>query len=256
MEQIKNIAVLTGATGGLGYAFLKELQKENLDEIWAIGRNSQKLDKLAEEFGESLIPMRLDLTEDLDIRALNEALKKANPHISFLINNAGVAQMKPSKDLSEAEIENTINLNCKAPAIISNICLPYMKRGSRIINISSEAAFQPTPYINLYAATKAFLRSYSRAMNVELKSSGITVTAVCPGWIDTEFLVKVINGKKVKFGGLVVPEKVAKKALKDAKKGKDMSVCTLYVKLMHLNVKFFPQKLTMKIWTNSIKKYF
>lgn len=256
MEQIKNIAVLTGATGGLGYAFLKELQKENLDEIWAIGRNSQKLDKLAEEFGESLIPMRLDLTEDQDIRALNEALKKANPHISFLINNAGVAQMKPSKDLSEAEIENTINLNCKAPAIISNICLPYMKRGSRIINISSEAAFQPTPYINLYAATKAFLHSYSRAMNVELKSSGITVTAVCPGWIDTEFLVKVINGKKVKFGGLVVPEKVAKKALKDAKKGKDMSVCTLYVKLMHLNVKFFPQKLTMKIWTNSIKKYF
>lgn len=256
MEQIKNIAVLTGATGGLGYAFLKELQKENLDEIWAIGRNSQKLDKLAEEFGESLIPMRLDLTEDLDIRALNEALKKTNPHISFLINNAGVAQMKPSKDLSEAEIENTINLNCKAPAIISNICLPYMKRGSRIINISSEAAFQPTPYINLYAATKAFLRSYSRAMNVELKSSGITVTAVCPGWIDAEFLVKVINGKKVKFGGLVVPEKVAKKALKDAKKGKDMSVCTLYVKLMHLNVKFFPQKLTMKIWTNSVKKYF
>lgn len=256
MEQIKNIAVLTGATGGLGNAFLHELQKENLDEIWAIGRNRQRLDELREEFGERLIAMRLDLTKSEDMCALGEALKQANPHISFLINNAGIAQMKSSKDLSETEIEDTVNLNCKAPVIISNICLTYMKRGSRIINICSEAAFQPTPYLNLYASTKAFLRSYSRAMNVELKSTGITVTAVCPGWIDTPFISKVINGKKVKFGGLVIPEKVAKKAIKDAKRGKDMSVCTLYVKLMHMNVKFLPQKLTMKIWTRSIKKYF
>lgn len=256
MEQTKNIAVLTGATGGLGYAFLKELQKENLDEIWAIGRNLDRLEKLREEFGERLVPIRLDLTKTEDIHALSEALKQATPQISFLINNAGIAQMKTSKDLTEEEITSTVDLNCKAPAIISNICLPYMKKGSRIINISSAAAFQPTPYINLYASTKVFLRSYSRAMNVELKPTGITVTAVCPGWIDTDFLIKVINGKKVKFGGLVLPEKVAKKAIRDAKRGKDMSVCTLYVKLMHMNVKFFPQKLTMKIWTNSVKKYF
>lgn len=256
MEQRKNIAVLTGATGGLGYAFLKELKKEKIDEIWAVGRNSDRLEKLSAEFGGILIPLCLDLTKAEDIRALDEALQQANPQISFLINNAGIAQMKSSKDLTQDEIGNTIDLNCKAPAIITNVCLPYMKKGSRILNISSAAAFQPTPYINLYAATKAFLRSYTRAMNVELKASGITVTAVCPGWIDTDFLIKVINGKKVKFGGLVQPERVAKKALKDAKKGKDMSVCSLYVKLMHTNVKFLPQKLTMKIWTSSVKKYF
>lgn len=201
MEQTKNIAVLTGATGGLGYAFLKELQKENIDEIWAVGRNKDRLEKLSAEFGSRLVPMCLDLTVTEDVHALSEALKRETPQIKA-------------------------------------------------------AAFQPTPYINLYASTKAFLRSYSRAMNVELKPAGITVTAVCPGWIDTDFLIKVINGKKVKFGGLVLPEKVAKKALRDAKKGKDMSVCTLYVKLMHTNVKFLPQKLTMKIWTGSVKKYF
>ena len=120
----------------------------------------------------------------------------------------------------------------------------------------SAAAFQPVPYLNLYAATKSFDRSYSRAMNFELKKTGITVTAVCPGWIDTPFLTKVINGKKVAFGGITTPERVAKKAMKDAKRGKDSSVCTLYVKCLHFNVKMLPQKLTMKIWTASVKKYF
>lgn len=68
-------------------------------------------------------------------------------------------------------------------------------------------------------------------------------------------LVKEIKGKKVAFKGMVTPEKVAKTAIKDAKKGKDMSVCSLYVKCQHLNVKFMPQKLTMKIWMRMIKKY-
>lgn len=131
-----------------------------------------------------------------------------------------------------------------------------MQRGARIINVCSASAFQPVPYLNLYAATKAFERSYSRAMNAELKPLGISVTAVCPSWIDTDMLIREVNGKKVKFGGLVKPEKVAQKALKDANKGKDMSVCSFYVKCQHINVKLFPQKLTMKIWLNSIKKYF
>ena len=70
--------------------------------------------------------------------------------------------------------------NFKAPVLLTNICLPYMHKGSRIINVCSASAFQPTPYLNLYASTKAFERSYSRALNVELKPLGITVTAACP----------------------------------------------------------------------------
>ena len=139
--------------------------------------------------------------------------------------------------------------------ILTNACIPYMQKGSRIVNVCSASAFQPTPYINLYAATKAFDRSYSRALNMELKPLGITVTAVCPSWIDTDMLPKEIKGKKVKFSGIVAPEKVAKTAMKDAKKGKDMSVCSLYVKCQHLNVKLMPQKWTMRIWLRMIKKY-
>lgn len=79
--------------------------------------------------------------------------------------------------------------------------------------------------------------------------------AVCPGWVDTAMLSKEIDGKKVHFPGIVAPEKVVKKALKDAKKGRDMSVCSLYVKCQHLNVKILPQKLTMKVWLHGIRKY-
>ena len=130
-----------------------------------------------------------------------------------------------------------------------------MGKGSRILNISSASAFQPNPYINLYAASKAFERSYSRALNVELKGTGITSVAVCPGWIDTEMLQKEINGKKVRFPGLVTTERVVGQAIKDAKRGKDMSVCSLYVKCQHVNVKLMPQKWVMKIWMAGIGKY-
>ncbi|NLZ47138.1 MAG: short-chain dehydrogenase, partial [Clostridiales bacterium] len=100
-----------------------------------------------------------------------------------------------------------------------------------------------------------FVRNYSRALNVELKKTGITSVVVCPGWIDTELLQKEINGKKVRFPGLVTAERVARQAMKDAKKGKDMSICSLYVKCQHVNVKLLPQRWVMKIWMAGIGKY-
>jgi short-subunit dehydrogenase len=131
-----------------------------------------------------------------------------------------------------------------------------MKKGSRILNISSASSFQPLPYINLSAATKVFERNYSRALNVELANSGITVTAVCPSWVDTDLLSTEVNGKQVKFPGIVSAERVVIQALKDAKRGKDMSVCSFYVKYLHLLAKIFPQKIVMKMWLQSIKEYF
>lgn len=82
-----------------------------------------------------------------------------------------------------------IDLNCKAAVAMTQISLPFMKRGARVLQICSTAAFQPFPYLSVYAATKAFLYRYSRALRVELYGTGIRVTAVCPYWIkDTEFI--------------------------------------------------------------------
>lgn len=252
---MKNIAIITGATGGIGQIFVRELNKESLDEIWVIGRSQERLLKLKKQFGEKIIPICKDLTVTNDIKSISELLNEQKPSIKWLINNAGTAKMALSTEFSFSEISQTIDLNCKAPVILTNLCFPFMEKGAKILNVSSAASFQPVPYINLYAATKAFERNYSRALNAELRSLGITVTAVCPSWVDTDMLLKEVNGKKVHFSGIVSPERVAKKALNDAKKGKDMSVCSLYVKCQHLNVKLLPQKLTMKIWLHSIKKY-
>ena len=173
----------------------------------------------------------------------------------ILINNAGMARMGRIEAFSGDEISSTIEINCKAPTLICQYALPYMREGARILNISSASSFQPNPYIALYSATKAYLRSYSRSLNYEWREKGITCTAVCPGWIDTQMLKKEHGGKRMRFPGMVSPERVAVKALKDAKKGKDMSVCSLFVKYKHLWSKFMPQKWTMHIWGSAVKRY-
>lgn len=254
MEQ-KRIAIVTGASGGIGKEFVKLLVKESLDEVWVVGRNEERLNLLREEFGEKVVSVCKDLTDKQDLESVQGLLSETKPVISYLVNNAGIARMAPSTEFPADEIRNTIELNCTIPTLLINYCIPFMIRGSKILNISSASAFQPVPYINLYASTKAFERSYSRALNAELKPLGITVTAVCPSWVDTKMLTKEINGKQVHFPGMVSPERVAEKAMRDAKKNKDMSVCSFYVKCQHFNVKLMPQKLTMKIWLHDIKKY-
>ncbi len=252
---MKKVAILTGATGGLGREFLKQILNEEIDEVWAIARNEQKLSELRKEYGERVISMPIDLSEMQGIEQIKNVLGEKKPQVKYLINNAGLAKMGKYNDFDIVEIDKTINVNCKAPVMLVQICFPYMGEGSKILNISSASAFQPNPYINLYAASKVFERSYSRALNVELSGTGITSTAVCPGWIDTELIQKEINGKKVRFPGLVTPDRVVKQAIKDAKKGKDMSVCSWYVKCQHVNVKLLPQSLVMKIWMAGIGKY-
>lgn len=252
---MKKIAILTGATGGLGHAFLAQLINEDLDEIWAVARSQQKLDNLRSTYGAKILPISADLSAPQGIAQVRDMLQEQRPFVSYLINNAGMARMGRYDDFSLEEISKTIDLNCKAPVLLAQICIPHMGQGSKILNISSASSFQPNPYINLYAASKVFERSYSRALNVELEGTGISSVVVCPGWIDTEMLQKEIDGKPVRFPGLVSPDRVAKQAIRDAKKGKDMSVCSLYVKYLHVNSKMTPQRWIMKIWMTGIGKY-
>lgn len=113
----------------------------------------------------------MDLTNAQNLQSIQTLLTE-NVRISYLINNAGMARMMPSKDFESEEIAKTIQLNCNVPVTLINDCIPYMANGSKIINVSSAAAFQPVPFINLYVATKAFEHSYSRALHMELKSAG------------------------------------------------------------------------------------
>ena len=251
----KRIAIITGASGGIGREFTRLMVRENVDEIWAIARNQTKLVALKKQFGEKVIAISKDLSDPKEVHSIEAMLRAEMPVVAYLINNAGIARMGFYSEFTTKEIEEIISVNCSAVAKLCSVCIPYMQAGSRILNISSASSFQPLPYLNLYAASKAFVRSYSRALHAELKSKKITVTAVCPGWVDTELLWKKINGKKVSYPGLVSAGKVAKKALKDAKRGKDMSVCSLYVKNEHVFTKLMPQKISMAIWLWGIRKY-
>ncbi|MEG0323444.1 MAG: SDR family NAD(P)-dependent oxidoreductase [Raoultibacter sp.] len=251
----KKIALVTGASGGIGKEFVRSLLAEPLDEIWSIARNQEKLETLKQEFGDRVVVISADLANSQGIEIVAAKLQDESPEILFLINNAGVAKMGSYEEFSLAEIENTIALNCTALAALCNLCLPRMPSGSYILNISSASAFQPLPHLNLYGATKVFERNYSRALNREVKERGIMVTAVCPSWVDTELLMREVNGRLVRFHGLVAPETVVSQALCDAKKGKDMSVCTLYTKWIHVLTKVFPQSWCMNTWQHMMKRY-
>ncbi len=251
----KRIAIITGASGGLGKEFTKLMLGEEIDEIWAIARNYEKLTALKKEMEDKMIPISKDLSKLEEVTSIGLLLEKEKPEIAYLINNAGIARMGSYQEFDAGEISTTISINCTALSILCSLSIPYMRQGSRILNISSASSFQPLPYLNLYASTKAFERSYSRALNAELKGTGITATAVCPSWVDTDLLLKEMNGRKIKFPGIVSPDRVAFQALKDAKRGKDMSVCTLYVKWIHVLAKIFPQKVIIHRWVHQIKRY-
>lgn len=248
----QNITIITGASSGLGKEFVRLFfYKKNIDAIWALARNKSKLDKLKDEFGDKIRTFSLDLSDAKQIIDFKDILEKENPHIQYLINNAGFAKFCSYQDIPIEVSVNMIDLNCSAVVAMGLACIPYMSKGSHILNISSQASFQPLPYQNIYSSTKAFIRNYSRALNIELKDKGITVTAVCPGWMKTGLYNRALIGAKRatnKFIGIVKPDLVAKKALNDANKGKDISVYSIYTKLSHLMAKLLPQKIMMKIW--------
>lgn len=248
----KKIAIVTGASSGLGKEFTRLLVADaQLEEIWAIARNKEQLDKLQQEFGEKVRTFSMDLSDENILAGFPAILKKELPHIAVLVNNAGYAKFGSYDDLSIGESLNMIRLNCEAVVAVTLACIPYMQAGDHILNVASVASFQPLPYQNIYSSTKAFVRNYSRALNAELRDRKITVTAVCPGWIKTNLYARAQTGAKKathKFAGMVTPDKVACKALKDARRGKDMSVYGLYAGFIHIAAKILPQKTMIRLW--------
>lgn len=253
----KSVAVVTGASSGLGKEFVSLLLNESdVSEIWAVARSEQKLRELAEEFGGKIRVLAMDLSERESLKRFEQALLSEEIEIKYLINNAGFAKFCAYNDISVEESLNMIDLNISAVVALGLSAIPYMARGSYIINIASQASFFPLPYQNLYSATKAFVRNYTRALNVELRDKEIHAVAVCPGWMKTGLFDRgVIGAEKGThiFSGMVEPRLVAVKALKDAEKGKDISVYGLSVKATHLLSKIMPQKMMMKIWLGQQK---
>ena len=176
---MKKIAVITGASSGIGRRFAETVQQwGTFDEVWAIARSLDKLNELRLAF--PVRPVALDLSVRASYDAYAALLETEKPQIALLVNCAGYGKFRAAMDEPLAESLNMMDLNCGAVMAMCRLSVPYMPRGGKIINIASVAAFQPIPYINVYGATKAFVLSYSRALNREVKGRGLSVTAVCP----------------------------------------------------------------------------
>lgn len=249
---VKKIALVTGASGGLGREFVKIfVSRDTIEEVWAVARNKQKLQELQEEFGDKIRIFAMDLSDRDRLAELAGRLKEEEINIVYLVNNAGYAKFCSYDDLSVEESLNMIDVNINAVVALGLYCIPHMQKGSHMINIASQASFQPLPYQNIYSSTKAFVRNYTRALHVELQDKGITATAVCPGWIQTGLYDRgLIGAKKAtsRFYGMVQPVDVAQKAIRDADKGKDISIYSLYVKFCHVVAKLLPQRSMIAIW--------
>lgn len=249
---MRKIAIITGASSGLGREFVKILIKRNeIDEIWAIARHEDRLKQLKKQMGAKIRPISMDVSNPDCIEELGRILSGSKVEVQYLINNAGYAKFCSYDDLNLAESIDIIKVNINGVVAMGLICIPHMPRGSHIINVASQAAFQPLPYQNLYSSTKAFVRNYTRALNVELKDRGISATAVCPGWLKTNLYARAdIGAAKAtrRFCGMHAPGRVAEKAVADADRGRDSSIYSLYVNVCHIGAKLLPQRLIMKFW--------
>lgn len=255
---MKNIIVVTGASNGMGKEFLKQIleREPKIDNIWAIDRDQAGLDQLAKEF-DKIIKIQADLTDSADLLKIKHKLEKEQPNIKILANCAGFGIFDHSENIATETKLNMIDLNIKAYVAMIDFCLPHTKRNAKIMNIASCAGFQPVPYINNYAATKAFIVSYSRALNQELKYKNIHVLTVTPFWTKTKFFDRaVIKDKKtvvIKYTAMYDPVKVMALAIRDLYTNKEVSVYGFTNKVQRLLAKLMPHSLIMKIWMNQQK---
>ncbi|MCH3973440.1 MAG: SDR family NAD(P)-dependent oxidoreductase [Oscillospiraceae bacterium] len=249
------IAIVTGASSGLGREFVHQISKtEKLDEIWVIARRENRLRDLASEVsGICVRPVPLDLTRQESLQELQELLERKKPDVRILVNAAGFGKMGNYDEISRKDCDGMIDLNCRAAVDMTVLTLPFMRAGARVLEICSTAGFQPLPGLGVYAASKAFLLRYSRALRWELFPRGIHITAVCPYWVkDTEFIPtarKTKNSKAVRHFPLAShAHSVVKLALWDSEL--DLAVSTPSpVSFVHrIAAKFIPHCAMIAIW--------
>ena len=253
------IAVVTGASSGMGREFALQLQGYvAVDEIWVIARRESALDTLAEELTVPVRKVVLDLCKEESFAAYASLLEAEKPNVKLLVNAAGFGKFGAYHKVSLEDDMRMVDLNCKALLAMTRITLPYMERGSHVLQLDSLSAFQPVPYITTYGATKAFVLSYCRAMNAELRGAGIRMMAMNPGWVKTEFFnhaFQTNSGEVQFFDRLYEAKDVVATALHDLyKTRKDYSVHGFPVRMQVRLVKLLPHSMVMKTWLKQQKK--
>jgi hypothetical protein len=185
-------ALVTGATAGLGAEFARQLAADGYDLV-LVARDTDRLEQVGDELtrrhGRKVKLIGADLTTDEGCTAVAERIEDRDPPIDVLVNNAGFGMYKVFGSADLADEERQLDLNVRAVLRLSHAAVRVMTaRGQgRIVNVSSVSAFVPRGSNATYAASKAWVTMFSEALSVQLTGSGVTVTAICPGFTRTEF---------------------------------------------------------------------
>ena len=245
---MKKVALITGASAGLGVEFARQLSKRGHRLVLA-ARRKDRLDALAKELGNARA-VAIDLSKANAAAKLMADLEAAGEQVEILVNNAGFGLIGRFAELDSKRERQMIDLNVGALTDLCRAVAPGMikRKSGAILNVASTAAFQPGPKMAVYFATKAFVLSFTEALHEELKPHGVKVTCLCPGPTRTEF------GEVAGFGGNGAFDKVAMEAgevveagLKGMDRNRAVIVPGLVNKIGAISTRFAPRSVVRKI---------
>lgn len=253
-----NVIIITGASSGMGREFALQLDRglSSVDEFWLIARRRERLEELAGQMRHKARLLPMDLTCPDGIRELKETLLQKKPVVRMLINCAGFGMIGDFMKIPSGIQAKEIDLNCRALTEVTHACIPYMRKKSRIIQLASSAAFLPQPGFSVYAASKAYVQHFSKALREELRERGIGVTSVCPGPVRTEFFDRAEQYGAtlgIKKYTMVEADRVVRKALADTSRNRAVSVCSFPIQAFHVMTVLVPQGPVIRI-TQLMKK--
>ncbi len=247
-----NVAVITGASSGLGMEYAKQIALlSDIEELWLVARSAEKLEQLAVSLpNKHCRILNWDLQKEESFIAYKQLLESEKPSVRLLINNAGFGKLGNVAESAPAEQAGMVELNCRALTLFTALTIPYLEKGSGILNVSSIASFAPTPRMTVYSATKAYVAAFSKGLREELRPRGIGILTVCPGPMATPFLetAKIIGAGSPAFENLpyCLPQQVATRSLKRLLQGKGWYTNRFIYKLYRVLAKLLPHNLVMK----------
>lgn len=245
------VAIVTGASSGMGkwFSIYTPIFFPEVEEVWLIGRNAGRLERVANHVKVGTKVIAVDLLENKGINTIEELLINYKPDVRVFVNCAGVGMLGDFDKITASEALEMLGINCVAPTKLIHMVIPYMRKGARLINMASGAAFVCQPGFAVYAASKAYILSLSDALSKELRQKDIYVTAVCPGAVKTPFIKKAEKYQKIKwFKRFIMANErsVVHLALWDSKNKKTRSIYGIYMLLFVIACKIIPLKILLK----------
>lgn len=255
------VAVITGATSGIGAAYANKLAQRGYDLVLT-GRRKEKIEAVSAEIQQKykvrVEVVLAELSEPEDIKKFVDFIKEKE--IGVLVNNAGFGASSLYQESDLAVMEQLAKVNVLAPMELIHAVLPGMvKRGSgTVINISSESVYMIIPKNAVYSGAKAFLKSFTEGLHLDLMGTGVEVMAVCPGLTHTDFHEKIgIDKSRQTNRGQIrwmSPEEVVDISLRDLEKGKVVCIPGNHTKMLTRLLSMMPRKSYYKFMYNFSRK--